>query len=718
MVNYPGNIDTSTSLPSAVDGTTPVSSSQYNQTRDAVIAIENELGVLPSSIHGTVRNRLDYIESYIIAGGGVQLAQDLGGLATAPLVIGLYGNPILSTSPTLNYVLTWNGLAWEPKAPSIAGGDHNTLGTLQGGTTNQYYHLTSAQHVWLTAGVTTGYWDETKGGTGLTTYTTGDLLYADGTNSLGKLTIGSDGYVMRVTSGLPYWDSPSWTVLEGGTGISTVTTGDILYASASDTLSRLSAASDGYVLTMSGGVPVWSYDSSPTSHNALTGIQGGSGTDGYYHFTSYEHTWLQDGYATGYWDVIKGGTGVTSISTGDILYGSSSNTISVLSASSDGYYLSLSGGIPSWVELSTNHNNLNGLQGGTTNEYYHLTSPQYTWLIDGYVDGYWAETKGGTGLTSYTTGDILYASATNTLSKLAASTDGYILGLSSGVPVWQEYSPGVIDHNLLLGLQGGEVDGYYHLTPAQHTWLTDGYADGYWGETKGGTGLSSYTPGDILYASAINDLSNLAIGSSNQVLTVVDGYPSWQNTSVGTTDHNLLTNLQGGQADGYYHLTPGEHQFVVDGYDNGSFTDGYQLIINGTNVVWEPGYYHALFVGKIGAVSASTDGYLLQNLSISSDENFPAFITPIQSHAAMMRVKMSQAPGAGESVTVTLRKGGADTLLSVTVSDTATTGSNTTTLVSAIQGNSSMTVRVQTTSGAAVQDLAVSLAFYPDNSVL
>ncbi|CAB4167425.1 hypothetical protein UFOVP1666_63 [uncultured Caudovirales phage] len=36
-------------------------------------------------------------------------------------------------------------------------------------------------------------------------------------------------------------------------------------------------------------------------------------------------------------------------------------------------------------------------------------------------------TSGGTGIESYTTGDILYASATNVLSKLASTTDGYIL---------------------------------------------------------------------------------------------------------------------------------------------------------------------------------------------------------------------------------------------------------------------------------------------------
>ncbi len=45
-------------------------------------------------------------------------------------------------------------------------------------------------------------------------------------------------------------------------------------------------------------------------------------------------------------------------------------------------------------------------------------------------------TKGGTGLTSYTTGDLLYASASNVLSKLAAGTNGHYLKLDAGVPTW------------------------------------------------------------------------------------------------------------------------------------------------------------------------------------------------------------------------------------------------------------------------------------------
>ena len=50
---------------------------------------------------------------------------------------------------------------------------------------------------------------------------------------------------------------------------------------------------------------------------------------------------------------------------------------------------------------------------------------------------------GGTGLTTYATGDLLYASATNTLSKLAAGASGKVLQINgSGVPVWGDVDGG------------------------------------------------------------------------------------------------------------------------------------------------------------------------------------------------------------------------------------------------------------------------------------
>lgn len=47
-----------------------------------------------------------------------------------------------------------------------------------------------------------------------------------------------------------------------------------------------------------------------------------------------------------------------------------------------------------------------------------------------------APTSGGTGLTSYTTGDLLYCSSTNVLSKRAIGTNGQILSSDGALPVW------------------------------------------------------------------------------------------------------------------------------------------------------------------------------------------------------------------------------------------------------------------------------------------
>ena len=56
-----------------------------------------------------------------------------------------------------------------------------------------------------------------------------------------------------------------------------------------------------------------------------------------------------------------------------------------------------------------------------------------TWQATTIATGY-----GGTGLTSYATGDLLYASAANTLSKLAkpATVDSFLMMTTAGVPSW------------------------------------------------------------------------------------------------------------------------------------------------------------------------------------------------------------------------------------------------------------------------------------------
>jgi hypothetical protein len=49
----------------------------------------------------------------------------------------------------------------------------------------------------------------TNGGTGLSTFTTGDLVYASGADTLAKRSIGTTGQVLSVSGGVPTWATPA-----------------------------------------------------------------------------------------------------------------------------------------------------------------------------------------------------------------------------------------------------------------------------------------------------------------------------------------------------------------------------------------------------------------------------------------------------------------------------------------------------------------------------
>lgn len=77
------------------------------------------------------------------------------------------------------------------------------------------------------------------------------------------------------------WQGTKVSEPYGGTNQSTYTTGDTLYASASNTLSKLGVGSTGQVLTVAGGVPSWATPASGSSSSGAAGlvqISGGSGT--------------------------------------------------------------------------------------------------------------------------------------------------------------------------------------------------------------------------------------------------------------------------------------------------------------------------------------------------------------------------------------------------------------------------------------------------------
>ena len=179
-------------------------------------------------------------------------------------------------------------------------------------------------------------------------------------------------------------------------------------------------------------------------------------------------------------------------------------------------------------------------------------------------------TSGGTGQSSYETGTILYGKASGTalgqLDPASGNADeGKFLKLgSSDIPEWSTV-PLTLD--AVLGDTTAASDGSMSLTDTGTTITTLGKikAATFEGsgsdinninaanvvqfssstlstdvlpvvpETKGGTGQTEYTKGQILYSDLTNSLEKLDIGSANQILQVNSDIPEWTTTITSAT---------------------------------------------------------------------------------------------------------------------------------------------------------------------------------------
>jgi len=83
--------------------------------------------------------------------------------------------------------------------------------------------------------------------------------------------------------------------------------------------------------------------------------------------------------------------------------------------------------------------------GGVTNIAFGTTGLTPAALTSGNVTvaGTLVAANGGTSFNTYATGDVIYASAANTLAKLAAGADGEVLTLAAGVPSWAASTGGI-----------------------------------------------------------------------------------------------------------------------------------------------------------------------------------------------------------------------------------------------------------------------------------
>jgi len=227
--------------------------------------------------------------------------------------------------------------------------------------------------------------------------------------------------------------------------------------------------------------------------------------------------------------VTAGGTAATTFTANGVLYGNGTSALGVTAVGTTGeVLLANTGGAPTWGAIPTTaavtsfQTSLNGLTPSTAT----------TGVVT--LAGTLGPTSGGTGLTSYTTGDIIYASATNTLAALADVATGNAL-ISGGVgvaPLWGKI--GLTTH----------VDGTLPVA-------------------NGGTGQTTYTDGQLLIGNSTgNTLTKASLtagtgisitpgsGSITIASTVTAGLTITDDTTTATSLYPTFTSATSGSISG------------------------------------------------------------------------------------------------------------------------------------------------------------------------
>jgi hypothetical protein len=92
----------------------------------------------------------------------------------------------------------------------------------------------------------------TSGGTGQSSFAVGDLLYASTTTAISKLTVGATDAVLTVAAGIPSWVT-TLGVASGGTGAATLAANNVLLGNGTAAVQVVAPGTAGNVLTSAGG---------------------------------------------------------------------------------------------------------------------------------------------------------------------------------------------------------------------------------------------------------------------------------------------------------------------------------------------------------------------------------------------------------------------------------------------------------------------------------
>ena len=355
-----------------------------------------------------------------------------------------------------------------------------------------------------------------NGGTGLSSYTAGDMVYYTSGTALSRLAVGNNGDALTLVAGVPTWGPvagsahPLLSTAHSDTATGTVARGDLITGqTGTPTWDRLPLGSNGFFLKSDGTDIAWAQ---PTSSDVGLGSVENTALS----------TWIGSTNITTLGTITTGTWNGSTIDISDYtnLTGDSEIVLT-------GDVLSIAGSIARDSEL---HNavTFNGTPDYLTLSGQQITLGQIDLTAD--VTGTLPVANGGTGAVTLATNGVLYGNGTGAVGVTTAGTDGQLLiANGSGVPTFVSMSGEVLITNAGVAtiqanaIETGEIandtileedlDGTNDPTAGYILSYDSGSGGFTWVANSGGSGASLFTDaGTFTHLTSTSD--DLAFGGS------------------------------------------------------------------------------------------------------------------------------------------------------------------------------------------------------------